>query len=526
MRAARRGIWALVLWGATVTPGLQAQSGYQMRIQFDLAGDSVAAALDTGRVDLVLASYDGRLSGLDSFALRLVFDSTKLDFVGAAKLCPDLSVPLNVAVGAGYADLSTSSCNSSYLFASFARVTFRLRPGAPDGGTIGLTTLALVDNGALDRTADFQGDFAEVCHAGAVWGDVDGNLKVNSRDALVALSAAVGLPAPGFELARGDVDADGAVTARDALFMLAASIELPTPGSRVTRGIADRCVAQTVLPRPLYFSRGGTTPGQAAFGSGLSVRAALDSTVTVVGDSADALMYHPWRPRVSPDGSAVLFVCLNGSFYPNICKANADGSGVVRLTMGSSSDQSPDWSPDGSQIVFVREGLLYTMNADGTGVALVPSSPTGASSVAWQPVGGSRRVAYTIGSSGGSAGVHTRSLDSLANDTLVVGTPTCCVRYDARWVDWSPAGDSLVFDIVLNGGRAVMVVGNAAGAQPRTVVSWVSGPAQHPAWTDQGLLFSALRGGLYRLFLLKPDGTVGRIGRDTRDNFAPGMRRP
>jgi dipeptidyl aminopeptidase/acylaminoacyl peptidase len=226
-----------------------------------------------------------------------------------------------------------------------------------------------------------------------------------------------------------------------------------------------------------------------------------------------------------------LFVCLIADndfspYYRSICKANADGSGVVRLTTGVRDDDSPDWSPDGSQIVFVRYGQIYTMNADGSGVALVPSSPSGVGSVAWRPVLGSRRVAYTIGSNTVGAGVHTRSLDSPAADTLVVAANLgCCTRYDVRSVDWSPAGDSLVFDIVLNGLRAVMVTANAAGAVPRTVVSWVTGPAMLATWTDQGLLFSAFRGGRYRLFLLKPDGTVGLIGRDDRDNFAPGMRR-
>jgi hypothetical protein len=500
-----------------------------MFVSFAMAGDSVAAAVDTGKVTLVLESSDTRGSGLDSFALRVPFDASKLDFLGGLKLCPDVSVPLNLALGAGYVDVSTSSCNGS-SFQAIASLTFRLKAGAPDGGTIGLRALALTDNGGLDRTADFVGHFVEVCHASGLWGDVDGNLKVNSRDALVALSAAVGLPTPGFELARGDVDADGAVTARDALLMLAASIELPTPNARVARGIPDRCVPQVLLPRPLYFSRGGTTPGQVAFGSGLSIRAALDSSVTVVGDSADALMYYQWRPRVSPDGSTVLFVCLNSSFYSNICKANADGSGFVRLTTGFSYyDQSPDWSPDGSQIVFVRSGQLYTMNSDGSGLALVPSSPMGVGSVAWRPVAASRRVAYTIEGYGASAGVHTRSLDSLAYDTLVVGAPTCCARYDMRFVDWSPAGDSLVFDVLLDGQRVVMAAGSAAGAAPRWVAGWLSGPAFQPAWTDRGVLFSAFYafyGGFYRLFLSKPDGTVGRIGRgDNRDNYAPGMLR-
>jgi hypothetical protein len=357
-----------------------------------------------------------------------------------------------------------------------------------------------------------------------LWGDVDGNGRVNSRDALVALSNAVGLPTAGFDLSRGDVDADGYVTSRDAMFMLAASIGLAT-ANRVGRPAVDRCVRQELLPRPLYFNRYGSYHGLASLGTGLSVRPALDTAVSVVGDSADAYQYYQWRPRVRSDG-AVLFVCLNSSGYPNICRANADGSGVVRLTTGFGYETSPDWSPDGSQIVFVR-GLnqIYTMNEDGTAQAAIPSSPTGVTSVAWQPVAGSRRVAYTIGNYGATTGVRRRSLDTATTDSIVVGTPTCCVRYDARWVDWSPAGDSLVFDVYLNYYyRAIMVAPNAVGATPVLALNLENGSEQ-PAWTDQGILFVAYRANIGRLFLLKPNGLIGQLGRDTRPNYAPGMRR-
>jgi Tol biopolymer transport system component len=309
--------------------------------------------------------------------------------------------------------------------------------------------------------------------------------------------------------------------------MLSASIGLSTAGYRLGKGIPDRCVPQMLLPRTMYFNRHGTTPGQAAEGSVLGIRAALDSTVTVVGDSADALKYYFWRPRVSPDGSTVLFVCLNSSYYPNICRANADGSNVVRLTTGTAYETSPDWSPDGSQIVFVR-GLsqIYVMNADGGSQTIIPSSPTGVTSVAWQPVPGSRRVAYTIGSYGAVAGVHRRSLDTATTDSIVVGYPTCCISYDARLVDWSPAGDSLVFDVYQSGQRVITVAPNVVGATPRVGLSLTTLTGD-PAWTDQGILFVAYRGApsRYRMFLLRPDDTIGRIGRDDRDNSAPGMLR-
>jgi TolB protein len=50
---------------------------------------------------------------------------------------------------------------------------------------------------------------------------------------------------------------------------------------------------------------------------------------------------------------------------------NADGSGVTRLTTSPGIDATPDWSPDGTRIVFAstRDGNseIYVMNADGSG---------------------------------------------------------------------------------------------------------------------------------------------------------------
>jgi Tol biopolymer transport system component len=56
---------------------------------------------------------------------------------------------------------------------------------------------------------------------------------------------------------------------------------------------------------------------------------------------------------------------------------NADGSEVTRLTHNPDSDFSPAWSPDGTNIAFVRQyaagrrSAIYTMNSDGSNPTLV-----------------------------------------------------------------------------------------------------------------------------------------------------------
>jgi hypothetical protein len=531
MTSARRGLALVPILAALSAPALTAQTNYPMQFDYGFhypSGDSVVAVREGQNFDLVLFnSYDYRGYGLDSLALRMSYDASKLDFLSAANLCPDsAAAPLHVAVVPGFVKLSTASCNGAYYGQQIARLTFTLKVGATDGTIIGLSADTLIDNGQLDRALDLmQNTLAEVCHASAIWGDVDNSLTVNSRDALVALSNAVGLPTPGFNVGYGDVDGDGAVTPRDALLMLSASIGLSTAGYRVGENAPDHCPPQAVFSRPLYFTRLGTgSVGQAGI-SGLGIRGPLDSGITIAGDSADTYVgqYYQWRPRVSPSGNTVLFVCYNASGYPNICSANADGSAPARLTTGFAIDQSPDWSPDSTHIVFVRSGQIYTMNADGTAPTLMDPNLSGVTSVAWQPVTGSRRVAYTIGSYGGIAGVHVRSLDTAATDFTVVGSPTA-VRYNTGMVDWSPAGDSLAFGAYVDGYRAVLVAANGVNATPRLRMMFPS-YVQHPAWTDQGLFFVGYYRSRYRVFLIKPDGTIAPVTRDGFDYFAPGMRR-
>ena len=45
-----------------------------------------------------------------------------------------------------------------------------------------------------------------------------------------------------------------------------------------------------------------------------------------------------------------------------------DGSNLQQLTNGPFDDDSPAVSPDGSRIAFQRDGDIYVMNADGTGI--------------------------------------------------------------------------------------------------------------------------------------------------------------
>ncbi|MGA1824414.1 MAG: SBBP repeat-containing protein [bacterium] len=79
------------------------------------------------------------------------------------------------------------------------------------------------------------------------------------------------------------------------------------------------------------------------------------------------------NPHFSPDGLKIVYdsgeygKTIGDTMYPHdIYSMDADGSHKVRLTTDPAWDQKPAWSPDGREILFIRERDIWKMNADGS----------------------------------------------------------------------------------------------------------------------------------------------------------------
>jgi Tol biopolymer transport system component len=66
-----------------------------------------------------------------------------------------------------------------------------------------------------------------------------------------------------------------------------------------------------------------------------------------------------------PRGNGRIAFAANVDGNWEIYTINPDGSDLLQLTDNTEYDRFPAWSPDGTQIVFVRDGDIYLMNADG-----------------------------------------------------------------------------------------------------------------------------------------------------------------
>lgn len=90
-------------------------------------------------------------------------------------------------------------------------------------------------------------------------------------------------------------------------------------------------------------------------------------------------------PDFSPDGKRIVFVRLGSGIY----SIAQDGADAVRLTSGR-RDSYPVWSPDGKRIAFLRpyraEWRVYVMSPAGKGQRRLPLAPA-AGRPSWAPNG-------------------------------------------------------------------------------------------------------------------------------------------
>ena len=84
---------------------------------------------------------------------------------------------------------------------------------------------------------------------------------------------------------------------------------------------------------------------------------------------------YDFEPQFSPDGTSLVFARYKGARASAIFRVWIDGSGLERLTPWRLNAADPDWSPDGQRIAFGSgdseepgtKSNIYVMRADGSG---------------------------------------------------------------------------------------------------------------------------------------------------------------
>jgi len=307
----------------------------------------------------------------------------------------------------------------------------------------------------------------------------------------------------------------------------------PAPQSPIP-GVATR--AATVGATP---SRGATIPPQSIIRfSSYQTNPTEAQIVAVHPDGSgretfSAFPGHPWGPRLSPDGTLLLFssaapaaagraidLDLNGAGSPDIWIANADGSQARRLVEGNAGYNGWSWSPDGRWVAFAsnRGGTwdIYKVQVTGANLTRLTTSPSQDGWPAWTADGtgivfattrSDRAQLYRMNANGGDG---QRLLTSPTADTEPAIAPGGKIAFSAQNAD---------------GTGEIYVLGPGT-TTPRPLTSG-GGLKSAPSWSPDGtrLAFTWQRNGRSDLYVLSADGTglmgLTATGQNRRPDWGP-----
>jgi hypothetical protein len=210
-------------------------------------------------------------------------------------------------------------------------------------------------------------------------------------------------------------------------------------------------------------------------------------------------------PSWSPDRSRVAFTRVTDG-HGEIWTIGFDGSNETQITSGT-DDWEPKWSPDGSRLAFWRvadgHDEIWVINADGTNATPITSGPDSDVSPNWSANGSFLVFSSTRTGDGGSY-LHTYEV---ATGDIVRRTFPMSPSEPVMdsWPDWSSNGGGLVFSRALASSpdqRAMWQIDTGTWS-----ASPFGGPAaddRFPAYApdDQSVAFCRLQGGAYHLFSL------------------------
>ncbi len=214
-------------------------------------------------------------------------------------------------------------------------------------------------------------------------------------------------------------------------------------------------------------------------------------------------------PAWSPDHARIAFARKARLGKPSIWVMTASGAHQHRLRLGT----HPSWSPSGSQLVFERDGVIYTMNDHGRRVRRI----TRGTHPVWAPRG--RRIAFERSTKVLLANVDTRAVRLLANrvgglacDQYGEGDPAVATLSSP---EWSPDASRLVVTLSCDYYKSSYVAAKIVGLHSNGVIGDVPinflVPDSRLAWSPDGtrLAFSVTpnRTSYYRIATAKLDGT-------------------
>jgi Tol biopolymer transport system component len=201
-------------------------------------------------------------------------------------------------------------------------------------------------------------------------------------------------------------------------------------------------------------------------------------------------------PRGGGRGQLAFVSTRNGGI-PQVWLIDANGNIIRQITNEPNGACQPDWSPDGTRLVYVSPcrqkqdtypgSSLYIVNADGSGVVPLPTSLGGNFEPAWSPDG--RRIAFTSLRDGYNE-IYMVNLDNNQTIRLTKSAASISGAIYARMPAWSPFGSQIAFVLKRLGTSQIWITTDSDANLPKPYEQLVKSGNTFsdflPAWTPDG----------------------------------------
>lgn len=204
---------------------------------------------------------------------------------------------------------------------------------------------------------------------------------------------------------------------------------------------------------------------------------------------------------------------------PQLYRMLPDGSGSARLSTGLPNDIHGTWGPMATMVAFSDwpVGNVFTMNADGTNRVQLTTWAGADYSPQISPAG--TRIVWVREQGGGASSREIYTMNTDGSDVVRLTNNAAA----ESWPRWSPDGTRIFFDSERDGDAEIYVM-NADGSNPVRLTN-TAGQDSRPIPSPDGtrLLFTSTRDGNSEVYVMNADGTnVLRVTTDAGDDTAAG----
>jgi Tol biopolymer transport system component/serine/threonine protein kinase len=234
------------------------------------------------------------------------------------------------------------------------------------------------------------------------------------------------------------------------------------------------------------------TETQSAIGIPTETRAAVEATLPGTGELT---------PTPPGGGVGLIAFASDRSGVPQVTLMNIDGTSLRDLTQLPDGACQPNWSPDGTRVVFTSPcrtsrnqyagSSVWVINADGSELRPLATAPGGSFDPAWSPDGD--LIAYTSLQDGWP---QIYVMNSNGGEKVNLSGNTAHERNPS----WSPSGTQLIFSSTRSGVSEIWVM-TADGSDSQRFSRSAGRDDNKPSWSPDGelVIFDQEIGGLPRL---------------------------